>query len=216
VARTLSSVAAILALAACAHGTSATIAPPPSTQLVADADGALAAAVRDGDAGAFRARVAPDAVFAGGAVHVGRDQVWAGWSRYFEKDGPVLRWAPSAAGIAGSGDLGWTTGSFIYESAPGPDGKRAVADGRYLSVWSRQADGTWVAALDMGLVPPTGAEGERTTLRTLVSRDGAMEAAMGTWAGPGSPVSGAWMVVRERGPAGWKVVQESALKLPPR
>jgi ketosteroid isomerase-like protein len=210
--RPLAPAVAAVALVACAHRASSPPAPP-TTEPVAAADAAMAAAVAGGDAAAFRALLAADAVFPGGTLHVGRDRVAEGWRPYLEKGGPVLRWAPSAAGIAASGDLGWTVGNFVHESAPAPGEKPVVADGRYVTVWQRGADGAWVAALDMGLEPPTGAETDRTTLRTLRSRDGSMEATMGTWSGDGLPVRGAWLVLRERDPGGWRVVHESALRL---
>jgi ketosteroid isomerase-like protein len=205
--------AAAVALAACAHGPPSPPPAPPTTEGVAAADAAMAEAVVGGDAEAFGALLAPDAVFAGGTLHVGRDRVREGWRPYLEKGGPVLRWAPSAAGIAASGELGWTVGNFVHESAPAPGEKPVVAEGRYVTVWQRTADGTWVAALDMGLEPPTGAETDRTTLRTLRSRDGSLEATMGTWSGDGLPVRGAWLVLRERDPGGWRVVHESAIRL---
>lgn len=53
-------------------------------------------------------------------------------------DGPAdWRWAPVAAGAAGSGDLGWTVG----ESAITPRGE-AASYGKYLTVWVRRPDGS--------------------------------------------------------------------------
>jgi ketosteroid isomerase-like protein len=214
---TLAGLALAATLAACAHK-----APPPPplpparTQDLAQADGDFAAEVARGDAAAFRARLSPDALFVGGSLLAGREAVWTGWSRYFAKDGPVLRWAPSAAGLARSGDLGWTTGSYVYESAPGSDGKREVGNGRYVTVWSRRADGSWAVELDMELLPPSGTEGQRWSARTLQSRDGSMEAYMGTWVSrPGTGIGGgAWITVRERGADGWRTVVDSAVPFP--
>ena len=48
--------------------------------------------------------------------------------------GPPLVWWPLWAGIARSGDLGFTTGPYSFDGQP-----RAW----YFTVWARQADGGW-------------------------------------------------------------------------
>ena len=58
-----------------------------------------------------------------------------------------LDWWPVYAGIARSGDLGFTTGPFVAGS-----GERQ-GHGWYLTIWKRQADGSWRWVLDHG--PPT-------------------------------------------------------------
>lgn len=54
---------------------------------------------------------------------------------------PQIKWWPIFAGIARSGDLGFTTGPAEY------NGKRG---GHYFTVWARQADGTWKWVYDGG------------------------------------------------------------------
>jgi ketosteroid isomerase-like protein len=58
-----------------------------------------------------------------------------------------LSWWPVYAGIAASGDLGFTTGPFVAGS-----GERK-GHGWYFTVWRRQADGSWRWVIDHG--PPT-------------------------------------------------------------
>jgi ketosteroid isomerase-like protein len=58
-----------------------------------------------------------------------------------------LNWWPVYAGIAASGDLGFTTGPYVAGS-----GDRK-GNGWYFTVWRRQADGRWLWVLDHG--PPT-------------------------------------------------------------
>jgi ketosteroid isomerase-like protein len=58
-----------------------------------------------------------------------------------------LSWWPVYAGIAASGDLGFTTGPFVAGS-----GERK-GHGWYFTIWQRQADGSWRWVLDHG--PPT-------------------------------------------------------------
>ena len=70
-------------------------------------------------------------------------------SSAFARRGYSLRWKPTFADIAGSGDLGYTTGT--YESR-GTDaqGNPVVRTGRYVSIWKKQKDGSWKVVLDTG------------------------------------------------------------------
>ncbi len=63
----------------------------------------------------------------------------------------TLEWAPAAAGIARSGDLGYTTGPFVLT-----DNARAAPPqhGVYFSIWKRDADGVWRVAVDAGISTP--------------------------------------------------------------
>lgn len=189
-------------------------AGPADPLLAADRELDASVAARDGQA--FRALLAPDAVFTGSSSLLqGRDAVWQRWSRFFEPEGPTLRWTPRAAGVATSGDLGWTVGDARYAwKAKGV----APRDSRYLTVWRKGPDGRWVVALD-GTLEPVGPGGPstRTAVRTLKSKDGKMEAAIGTFIrGKGKAGStGAYLVVRERGEAGWRVAHESEIPMEP-
>ncbi|HEX9965410.1 MAG TPA: DUF4440 domain-containing protein [Allosphingosinicella sp.] len=58
-----------------------------------------------------------------------------------------LDWWPVYAGIAASGDLGFTTGPYVVGS-----GQR-TGHGWYFTIWRRQPDGSWRWVLDHG--PPT-------------------------------------------------------------
>jgi len=62
--------------------------------------------------------------------------------------GPPLVWWPLWAGIARSGDLGFTTGPYTFDGKP-----RAY----YFTVWARQPDGTWKWLFDGG--PPSDMTG---------------------------------------------------------
>jgi len=203
-------------VAACSH------APGPGTgdgvaAEIMRLDAAWARTVASGDAEGFRALVAPDALFAGRALLRGRDEVWAAWKGFFVVGGPSLRWTPTSAAAAGSGELGWTTGRFRLSSrdAAGQPVERA---GEYLTVWTRGAGGVWRVALDCGLEPAAGIGPiERTVVRSLASRDGTLEAAMGTWVqdGVGAGRRGAWITVRERDGQAWTTRFESAVPFPP-
>jgi ketosteroid isomerase-like protein len=59
-----------------------------------------------------------------------------------------LTWAPVGAGMATSGDLGYTYGTYEFRSKD-KDGKPVVSHGKYTTIWTKQTDG-WKVALDMG------------------------------------------------------------------
>jgi ketosteroid isomerase-like protein len=61
-----------------------------------------------------------------------------------------LFWWPAYAGIARSGDLGFTTGPFSVDEARTPRGQ-------YFTVWRRQPDGSWKWIWDGGPGPRTDA-----------------------------------------------------------
>jgi len=60
-----------------------------------------------------------------------------------------LTWSPVGAGIAASGDLGYTYGTYEFRSKD-KDGKPAVNHGKYTTIWKKQKNGSWKVALDMG------------------------------------------------------------------
>lgn len=72
----------------------------------------------------------------GGAV-IGREKIAAGAAQRRS----VLSWEPRFAEVAPSGDVGWTWGDWTLQDA---GGKGIAAQGRYMSLWNRQADGTWL------------------------------------------------------------------------
>jgi ketosteroid isomerase-like protein len=131
----------ILALAAnaCASARPA-LAPAP----VIAAERAFAA--RAGEIGwipAFREFVAPDGQLYGQTGLVSAPQRLAALTDDGERS---LYWAPIFAGIARSGDLGFTTGPASF------DAERTPAM-HYFTVWRRQGDGAWRWIYDGGVGP---------------------------------------------------------------
>ena len=71
--------------------------------------------------------------------------------RFYEagRDDPgLLEWDPDHAVMSASGDMGWTTGPWAFRT----DSSKAQPDayGQFVTVWRRQPDGSWRAALDAG------------------------------------------------------------------
>ena len=56
----------------------------------------------------------------------------------------TLTWSPENAGMAISGDMGYTYGIYTYQD------KDTLSQGTYVSIWQKQADGSWKYVLDTG------------------------------------------------------------------
>jgi len=68
----------------------------------------------------------------------------------------VLNWQPSWTEISESGDLGYTWGTFEW-SSKSADGKPQHIDGKYLSVWKKQPEGSWRIVLHASNSSPPNA-----------------------------------------------------------
>lgn len=64
----------------------------------------------------------------------------------------LLSWEPEYADISLAGDLGYTTGPYEFRKAK--NAIAADAHGHYVSIWKKQADGTWRVVLDCGIAHP--------------------------------------------------------------
>jgi len=64
----------------------------------------------------------------------------------FSDTGFILTWEPLKADISKSGDLGYTYGLFtsLIKS------NNTITRGKYVTIWKRQADGSWKYVLDGG------------------------------------------------------------------
>lgn len=69
---------------------------------------------------------------------------------------PLLSWYPAIADMARAGDMGYTTGPWEYK-ADISDAK-PVAWGNFLTIWKKQADGSWKFEIDLGISNPQPAE----------------------------------------------------------
>lgn len=59
----------------------------------------------------------------------------------------TLNWWPQYADISNAGDLGFTTGPWVYSDSAGTP----VAYGHYVSVWQKQPSNNWRVVLDAGI-----------------------------------------------------------------
>lgn len=131
--RTLVFVAALAAV-------SPAVAQQPDAAPVVAAERAFAAdAPSMGIAGSFNKWSVPEAIVIGGGRVQRIGEAYPDAPR--PADEPLLEWWPNFAGIARSGDLGFTTGGVAV------GGQRA---GHYFTVWTRQPDGSWKWVYDGG------------------------------------------------------------------
>ena len=65
---------------------------------------------------------------------------------------PLLAWQPAFAGISASGDMGFTTGP--WEAKADRSDEQPSRYGHFVTVWKKQADGTWKFVVDLGISHP--------------------------------------------------------------
>jgi ketosteroid isomerase-like protein len=71
---------------------------------------------------------------------------------------PLLRWRPAFAEVARAGDMGYTFGPWEFKTDIHDD--RAVGFGHFVTVWKKQADGSWKFAVDLGISHPQPTDSE--------------------------------------------------------
>lgn len=65
---------------------------------------------------------------------------------------PLLAWQPAFAGMSASGDLGFTTGPWEFKADRSDQNPSGYGD--FVTVWKKQADGTWKFVVDLGISHP--------------------------------------------------------------
>ena len=67
-----------------------------------------------------------------------------------------LTWSPEGGQLSSAGDMGFTWGHYQGTSKD-HSGNPVVTTGRYMTIWKKQADGTWKVALDSSNDEPPAA-----------------------------------------------------------
>lgn len=103
---------------------------------------------RNGIAAAFAQFAAPEAVLlAGTELVIGPSAIREFYAA--NSVGSSLIWEPVYGDVAGSADLGFTVGEYIF-TGRGPTGAAIQRFGKYLTVWKRQPNGGWKFVADGG------------------------------------------------------------------
>ncbi len=119
-----------------------------------DADRAFAEATAKGRLEGFSSFLAEDAATfrPDSPVIRGRKAVAERWAPLLNNPAMSIRWQPLDATISSSSDLGYTIGA--YEIVRSGENAGVVATGKYVTIWKKQADGSWKVIFDSG-VPDT-------------------------------------------------------------
>ncbi|HET6979512.1 MAG TPA: nuclear transport factor 2 family protein [Pyrinomonadaceae bacterium] len=99
---------------------------------------------------------------------------------------PLLAWRPSFAGVSVSRDMGFTTGPWEFKGDVKDE--KPSGYGHFVTVWKKQADGSWRFVVDLGISHPQsggsveehwipeGAENEKfTPVDVVVSREALLD-----------------------------------------
>lgn len=81
-------------------------------------------------------------------VATGKDAITKLTASAFAMADFKLVWQPDKIGVARSGDLSYTSGAYVW-SFKDASGKHVSDKGKYLTVWKKQADGSWKVLFDM-------------------------------------------------------------------
>jgi ketosteroid isomerase-like protein len=92
-----------------------------------------------------------------GEVVRGHESIRALMGPAFDVPGYSLSWTPEFAEVSASADLAYTFGTY-EASAPDAEGNPVVTRGRYVTIWRKDANGSWKVVLDIGNTRRDGQE----------------------------------------------------------
>jgi ketosteroid isomerase-like protein len=95
----------------------------------------------------FMTFVAAEATFMpAGSPADGAESFRTWWEQVHSIPGFNLVWQTTSAEVAEAGDIGYTLGT--YELNMEQDGTAMVTVGKYVTIWKKQADGSWKVVVD--------------------------------------------------------------------
>ena len=107
-----------------------------------------------GDVDAYSAMFTEDAtlIFPGEFVK-GRGKLERRQQQIFDQI-EVLDGSIHTLSVDASGDIAYEVGRFQYSIAGKSDGRKVHLTGRFLAIWKKQTDGSWLLAVDSGFPDP--------------------------------------------------------------
>lgn len=84
------------------------------------------------------------------------------WNKANPAPTGLLTWRPAYADISSGGDMGYTTGPWEFKGKA--TDKDAAGHGEFITVWRKQADGTWKFEADIGISHPAPTGVARTVV----------------------------------------------------
>ena len=120
-------------------------------EVLLKADREFARATAEKGIEGFASFLADDVVLLNGGAPVvhGRQGAIDMWSGLLNDPNTSIRWEPTMAVLAESGELGYTVGQYTL-TVTGENGEGSVQKGKYVTIWRKQADGGWKVVLDGG------------------------------------------------------------------
>lgn len=104
---------------------------------------AFAQSMADRNFDAFQTFIAAEAIFFTGPTPLrGKDQVVAGWKRFYDRPAAPFSWTPDNVEVLDSGTLALSSGPVRD-----PGGKVFA---RFTSIWRQEAPGVWRVIFDKG------------------------------------------------------------------
>ena len=163
-------------------------APGDPADVLREADRAFCRTTREQGLEGWLAWFAADAVVfpPSGALAVGSAAVRRHYAGIDGFPAQGFLWEPESAAISAAGDFGWTTGRAGNDASGAP-----AWNGQYLTVWRKEADGSWKVVADCandaryaarlpGLAGPPATIG-RESEQVFRSAAGELWATAGSW-----------------------------------
>lgn len=151
--RAILACSAVLACAACQQNAAQAPAKPDTaaeTTKIETVENGQIAAINQKNVDSATSLYADDAVFIGddGKAVRGKDAIAAGFKQFLGDPGMKIDYAPGAKTFSSSGDMAYSTASYS-ETVTDPKTKKPITmTGTNLSVWRKQADGSWKLVAD--------------------------------------------------------------------
>lgn len=159
--KTILTCAAMLACAACNQNAPAPAAKPDTgaeTQAIEKVEQAQIAAITARDQAGSTSPYADEAVFINerGEASRGKDAIASAFKPFLADPTMKLDYKPGAKVLSSNGDMAYSTADYS-ETYTDPATKKLVTiKGTNLSVWKKQADGSWKLVADSNPAAPTG------------------------------------------------------------
>lgn len=77
----------------------------------------------------------------------GKTALRKAWGDMFSAPGFAISWQPTKVEVARGGDLGYSIGAY-QTTMNDKSGKPVTDRGKYVTIWKKQADGTWKVIVD--------------------------------------------------------------------
>ena len=145
-----------LALVALSAGCSNAPAPPLDTraadlQAVKDVEAAWVKDMATKDADKFASYLAEDAsgLYPGAGTLNGKAAIKAAFAPYFADPNFSVTWESTRAMASKGGDMVYSQGTYTMTMTNPKNKKKTITDkGKYLTIYSKQADGSWKVVAD--------------------------------------------------------------------